>query len=205
MCRLLAQLLQGQHRRGSQQEGEAQIESQKQGQNLAAHQVLIEHKAAVGAGKILLGQLLQRGEQFLLRGLLVSGVVGHPELAADLQPVQCGIVHHHHVHAQAVVHQAAHLLPGDGGGQSSGVGSLPRFFPQDVVVGEADDPGGVQAGDGGVPVVNKEVPLPGQLLCRVKPGGVQLPVKVQLLNVPVLVLNGDIKGLGPGWPRPRWS
>ena len=49
----LAELLQGQHRRRSQQEGEAQIQPQKQGQQLVAHQVLVDHQPAVDPDHIL--------------------------------------------------------------------------------------------------------------------------------------------------------
>ena len=72
--------------------------------------------------------------------------------------------------------------------------TLSLALPQGVVVGEADDAGGVESGDGGVPVVDEEVPLPGQLFRRIKPGGVQLAVKVHLLHIPVLILNGDVEG-----------
>ena len=195
VVRRLAQLLEGQHRRGGQQEGEAQIEAQKQGQDLAAHGLLVEVQAGLHPQPAVLH--LIGGEGVLhpvLRLLLVPGVVGGPDLAADLQLLG-HLVGNHHTAQPQISGGELLLHPGEVTGHRSPVGGLAAAGEQGLAVGQADGGAGIlDPGDRRVIVVKNGVLLPGQVGLLHAVLGQQGGKINRPLGVGVLVLYGDVKG-----------
>jgi len=191
----LAQLLEGQNRGGGQQEGEAQIQPQKQGQELVSHDLLIEGQAAlhpqVGGGLLI---LRQGGLDLFLSLLRVPGVVGGPHLTPEGQLLRHLVRDDHAGQPQVSGGQGRASLR-QKAGQGAGVGrrALPR--QQTIAVGQADGRGGVfYPSDRGIVVIDRGVLPPGQGV-RLHAVGGQQGIKVHATQVVgVLVLDGDVKG-----------